>query len=346
MARKSKKEMEDVVKEMEEVSTTPLEKIDEFKPRFDKVVSTGSTLLDLELSGHKVHGGGLPGGVMVELYGPESVGKTVLLSEIIASTLIRGGNYRILDPEGRIDTEYTRIYGIELDKSNYYMPRRIKEMFNLVDNWKNIDTSFINVAGNDSLAALISELEYEEKDLRGQSRPKEFSEQLRKIIIPIRQRNLLFVCTNQIREKDMGRYDSSGGHAIPHYSSYRIKMMHMDTLEDTVTLDNGKTITRPKGTVTRCTITKSSSSASGRKTDIYIVENMGIDDVRANLQYLKDMNKDSTYKFLDQSFKGLESAIKYIYNNKLQKELREEVITLWNKIDELFNNKRLTRERI
>ena len=76
------------------------------KGNIDALLSTGSTLLDLAISGGVVRGGGIPGGIMVEIFGPSGSGKTSLLAEICASAIARGGRVRVLDPEGRLNREY------------------------------------------------------------------------------------------------------------------------------------------------------------------------------------------------------------------------------------------------
>ena len=99
------------------------------KGDFTAVVSTGSTLLDLAISGGRIRGGGVPSGILLEIYGPSGTGKTAVLAEMCAATQVKGGHVKFLDPEARLDQEYMRIYGMELEKDEYYMPDTVNEVF-------------------------------------------------------------------------------------------------------------------------------------------------------------------------------------------------------------------------
>ena len=74
------------------------------------------------ISGRRVRGGGIPTGIFVEIYGPESSGKTALLCEIGGNVQKINGTVRYLDPEGRIDNQYAQMFGISLDESNCSQP--------------------------------------------------------------------------------------------------------------------------------------------------------------------------------------------------------------------------------
>ena len=97
----------------EEVAAHQFEPIDWHKPvSFERVLSTGSTLLDLAISGQRIHGGGMPGGIMAEISGRPSTGKTAILAELCACAHARKppGDVNYQDPEGRLSAEYQRIY--------------------------------------------------------------------------------------------------------------------------------------------------------------------------------------------------------------------------------------------
>ena len=79
---------------------TVKEKKDKLEGNFSKVISTGSTLLDLAISSGRIRGGGLPGGIFVEIYGPESSGKTAIICEIGGNIQKKGGTCHYYDPEG------------------------------------------------------------------------------------------------------------------------------------------------------------------------------------------------------------------------------------------------------
>src|SRR5512137_2055750 len=97
----------------------------------ERVVSTGSTLLDLAISGKRRREGGIPGGIIVELYGPSGAGKTAILAEICGSAQKRGGVVKFCDPEARLDQQYTQIYGVSVktDFFDYHRPDTVSELF-------------------------------------------------------------------------------------------------------------------------------------------------------------------------------------------------------------------------
>jgi len=312
--------------------------------RFNRVVSTGSTLLDLNISGGRISGGGLPGGILVEVYGMEGSGKTAVLAEICASAQARGGEANVQDPESRLDKEYSRIYGLNIKKNFIYKrPDTVKQMFGSLREW-DVDKNYINVFGADSVSALSTEMEMEDEDKRGQKQAKEFSQNLRKHARKIGKRGILVIFTNQLREGERGE-TTSGGKALRYYASVRIRMHVDEILTRKVKLPSGVEIKKAYGIRSTCYIKKSTVDNPYRLCDVYILFGYGLDDVRANLQYLKDMNRTNMYECFGKSFKGAGQAIQYIEEHKLQKKLREKVIELWESIEESFKTKRDPKER-
>ena len=112
-----KREQSDVDNIKEAVESPDKDEIEikSYEGDFSVVLSTGSTLLDLAISGGKVRGGGIPSGIMVEIFGPSGTGKTAILSEVCAynqgEDKAKGGDVMFLDPEGRLDKAYSKIYG-------------------------------------------------------------------------------------------------------------------------------------------------------------------------------------------------------------------------------------------
>lgn len=348
--RKEKRELTSMLKRMEnhseEIDKVIRGKGDNIRNRrseikFNKVVSTGSTLLDLAISGKRIKGGGLPGGIIVEVFGKSGTGKTAILEEIGASTQARGGEIKYYDPEGRLDAEYAELFQVDITEDNYERPDTVSELFKkmLKIEFKNEDV--INTILSDSLAALTTDMEMsEDGDKRGQRRAKEFSEGLRKTCRHIAKNNWLIVCSNQVREGERGEY-SPGGLAVPFYSSLRIKVspVYQKGLSSKIVKKediNGKNLEKVIGIRSTCEIIKSSVDDPFRKCNISIVFGYGIDDIRDNLQYIKDMGGHTSYQCIDKSFKGLDQAIKYIEENKYREKLKEQVIKLWEEIDERF----------
>jgi recombination protein RecA len=303
-----------------------------------QVVSTGSTLLDLAICGKVIKGGGLPSGNLVEVFGPSGAGKTSILAEIAASCQAHQGDVLFLDPEARLNQEYSRIYGVELNPEQYLRPDTVTEMFEKIWDWKPKSEGGINGVFADSLAALSTKMEIDDEDKYGMRRAKEFSEGLRKTCRLIANNNWVVVCSNQLREGPSGE-TTPGGRAIPYYSSLRIRVgppAQGGKIVKTITLSNGKKHEKVIGIRSNCIIKKSSLDDPFRSCFISILFGYGIDDIRENLQYLKDGLGLTKYKAVDQEFGFAEKAITHIEENKLQDQLKQEVITLWEEIESKF----------
>jgi recombination protein RecA len=311
-----------------------------------QVVSTGSTLLDLSISGKVVKGGGIPTGNLVEVFGPSGAGKTSILAEIAASCQSLNGDVLFLDPEARLNQEYARIYGVELNPEQYLRPDTVTEMFDKIWEWKPKGEG-VNGVFADSLAALSTKMEIEEEDKYGMRRAKEFSEGLRKTCRLIANSNWIVVCSNQIREGPSGE-TTPGGRAIPYYSSLRIRVgppAQGGKIVKIITLANGKKHEKIIGIRSNCIIKKSSLDDPFRSCSISILFGYGIDDIRENLQYLKDGLGLSKYKAVSEEFAFMEKAIAHIEENKLQDQLKQEVIALWEEIEAKFVVIRKRKER-
>src|SRR5574343_580630 len=171
------------------------------KGNFEFMISTGSTLLDLAISGGAVRGGGVPGGIMLELFGPSGSGKTSLMTEMCSSAQVRGGNVKILDPEGRLNKEYCEKFGLKIDPDDYERPDTVKEVFDFIEEkWDGDKSKVVNIIGCDSIAALSTDMEMESEDKMGGKRAKEFSAGLRKMARIIAGNNKIVVFTNQERQ--------------------------------------------------------------------------------------------------------------------------------------------------
>jgi len=316
------------------------------KINVEQVLSTGSTLLDLAISGKRRRGGGLPGGIVVEIYGPSGSGKTAILAEICASAQNLGGETNFLDPEARLDREYARIYDMKLDTKNYSRPDTVEEVFKTVSAWEPKSTKAINVIATDSLAALSTELEMGPKgDKMGMKRAKEFSTGFRKTARQLAKANWLMACTNQVRQGDYGE-TTPGGLAIAFYASLRIRVKQTDDVVREVTLEGGKKVKKVLGIESTCFIKKSSVDDPYREVPVYIIFGYGIDDIRGNLQYAKDMTNATVYTCPDgKTYQALNAAIGHVEKEELQEQLKENTIVLWEAIESRFNSNRPSKRR-
>ena len=330
--------------QVREVSKKPVEK--EKSLRFDQVVSTGSTILDLAISGGRVRGGGIPGGILIEIFGPSASGKTSVLAEICASAQSKGGEVKFQDAESRLDTEYARIYGLSLEETgdDYTRPKTVNEMFNDIDIWEPKNDDVINVVGTDSLASLSTELEMDSQDKMGMKRAKDFSERTRKCCKLIADKNWIIACTNQVREGQYGEV-TPGGKAIPFYSSLRIRVNEVRKVEKKKQY-KGKEQKKIIGIESSCYIKKSTVDDPYRTAQpVFIIFGYGIDDVRGNLQWLKTNTNLTKYDAIDKEYQSLDAAVAYIEREYYENALREKVIDTWEEIEEKFKMERKPKVR-
>lgn len=333
-----------------EVAETSLEPVKRDKPLdMTKVVSTGSTLLDLAISGKRRRGGGIPAGIVVEISGPPGTGKTAILAEIAASIQSGGGKIIFDDAEARLDKEYTRIYGVNItEQGDYFRSKTVSEVFGRIREWKTPEDKISLYAG-DGIASLSTDMELEKEDKMGQRRAKEFHEGLRKTCKLISNNTKLVVFTNQTREgTDMygnKKLETPGGLAIPFYASLRIRVKNSVEIKKEVILESGVKVVKTIGIRSMTDIIKSTIDDPYREAPISIIFSYGIDTIRDNLQYIKDMKKLTKYITIDKEFQSLDKAIAYVEENNLQGQLREQVIDLWEEIESKFQVKRLPKER-
>lgn len=316
----------------------------------ETVISTGSTLLDLAISGGRFPQGGIPTGILVEIFGPSGAGKTVMLSQIAGNVQQAGGKVMFHDPEARLNQQFARMFGLEMDGVDYTTPDTIPEVFSAVRNWGNGTDTPIKGVFADSLAALSTDLEMDSKegDKMGMRRAKEFSEELRRTCRIITKENILMVCSNQVRQNiDAGlygqKYISPGGQSIGFYSSLRLRCNTPQKIKIKKSV-KGVEHERIVGTKVSIEVFKSSVWQPYRTADVYILFDYGIDDIRANLQYLKDTHKQTTYVLGERKLdRSMTKSIQIIEEEGLVEELKNEVIETWNAIENEFTEQRIPR---
>ena len=345
-----RKEITPVSKQVKKRVETPVKKKEKYAGNTGVMISTGSTLLDLAISGGRVRGGGIPGGIMVEIFGPASSGKTVFLCEIAGDVQRKGGEIMFRDPEGRLDEQFAQIFDLDTKVMDYERPNTITEVFSAVRDWQP-ENKKINGIFTDSLAALSTDMEMDEEegDKMGMRRAKEFSEQLRKTARILAGNNLLLVGSNQTRETvDAGKYaqdHSPGGRAIGFYSSLRLRTSGAFKLKRKKKM-RGKIHEEVFAIQVEVEVFKSSIWKPYRKAKVTIDFEYGIDDIRENLKYIKTMTGSTVYILGDRKLDStIEEAIAIIEEEKLSKPLREEVIDIWEEYQEEFVVERKKKER-
>jgi len=366
------------IEAIEKNTNEPVEAPEKYDGDISRVISTGSTLLDLEIMGKRVRGGGIPGGILVEVYGPNSGGKTVLMSELAGAIQRQKGKVKFLDAESRLSKKFAEIFNFSVDDCEFGIPNQVEDAFKPLMTWQPDGPECIGQynrrkkkcrdCGNqddceafdlndrpihgvfiDSLAQLCGELEKgdEEIDKRGSARAKEFSQWMRKLAPKITANNWLIVGSNQIRDNQKAKTDfdpkyiTPGGNAVPHASSLRLEITPASRLRDEKTI-NGKKVFVEYGHCSKVKIIKNTVSGQKGSAEIQIVIDYGIDDITANLQYLKKFTPGGKYWTGDDS---ISDAVDTIERDDLEGDLREAVIDMWENIQSQFKRERKTKRR-
>jgi recombination protein RecA len=194
-------------------------------------ISTGAFTVDMALGI-----GGVPRGRIVEIYGPESSGKTTLVSHIIANAQKQGGSAAFIDTEHALDPSYAKKIGVDIDNLLVSQPDSGEEALNICETL--VKSNTLDVVVVDSVAALAPRAELDGE--MGQShvglQARLMSQALRKLVAAINHSKCICIFTNQIREKVGVMFGSPettpGGRALKFYSSVRIDIRRIGQLKD------------------------------------------------------------------------------------------------------------------
>ncbi|MSP43060.1 MAG: recombinase RecA [Alphaproteobacteria bacterium] len=194
-------------------------------------ISTGSLGLDIALGI-----GGLPRGRVVEIYGPESSGKTTLTLHVIAEAQKKGGICAFVDAEHALDPAYARKLGVNLDELLISQPDTGEQALEITDTL--VRSGAVDVVVIDSVAALTprAELEGEMGDTHVGLQARLMSQALRKLTGSISKSNCMIIFINQIRMKIGVMFGSpettSGGNALKFYASVRLDIRRIGAIKD------------------------------------------------------------------------------------------------------------------
>ena len=313
------------------------------------VISTGSLLLDLAISGSVFPRGGLPGGVLVEIFGPSGSGKTVMACQIAGNVAKQGGQIMFSDPEARLDAQFAKMFGLDVANVQYILPDTVVEAFSPMHVWEPEPENLIHGAFVDSLAALSTAMEMKEQDKMGMKRAKDFSEMLRKTCRRIAKKKFLVVCSNQVRQNvDAGPYGEQeappGGKAVGFYASIRLKCYSPKKIKVKKKI-HGIEQERVIGTTTQITVYKNSIDKPFREAPVTIVFDYGIDAIRDNLNFVKKYRGETTYIVGGESLsRSRTEAIHLVEEKGLEAQLEKEVIQTWREIEAAFSSGRKAKE--
>jgi len=206
----------------------------------DNVISTGCLSLDVALGV-----GGVPRGRIIEIFGPESSGKTTLTLHVVAEAQKAGGYAAFIDAEHAMDPEYAKNLGINLDELLVSQPDSGEQSLEITETL--VRSGALDVIVIDSVAALVprAELEGEMGDSHMGLQARLMSQALRKLTGTVNKSNTTVVFVNQIREKIgvmFGNPETTpGGRALKFYSSVRMDIRRIATLKDGTNMVGNRT---------------------------------------------------------------------------------------------------------
>jgi recombination protein RecA len=290
-----------------------------------EVIPTGSIALDVALGL-----GGLPRGRIVEIYGPESSGKTTVALHAVANAQKAGGIAAFIDAEHALDPEYARNLGVDTDALLVSQPDTGEQALEIADTL--IRSGAIDIVVIDSVAALVpkAEIEGEMGDSHVGLQARLMSQALRKITGALSQTKTTAIFINQLREKVGVLFGSpettSGGKALKFYASVRLDIRRIETLKDG---------TDAVGNRTKVKVVKNKCAPPFRSAEMDILYGVGISreggliDLGVEQGIVRKSGAWYTYEG-DQLGQGKENARAFLRDNpdladEIEKRIKEKL---------------------
>jgi recombination protein RecA len=298
-----------------------------------QVIPTGSIALDLALGI-----GGLPRGRVIEIYGPESSGKTTVALHAVANAQASGGIAAFIDAEHALDPDYAKALGVDTDALLVSQPDTGEQALEIADML--IRSGALDVIVIDSVAALVprAEIEGEMGDSHVGLQARLMSQALRKITGALSNSGTTAIFINQLREKIGVMFGSpettTGGKALKFYASVRIDVRRIETLKDG---------SEAVGNRTRAKVVKNKVAPPFKQAEFDIVYGQGISregsllDVGVDQSIIRKSGAWYTYEG-DQLGQGKENSRNFLRDNpdladEIEKKIKEK-LGIGAKLDE------------
>ena len=290
-----------------------------------EVIPTGSIALDIALGI-----GGLPRGRVVEIYGPESSGKTTVALHAVANAQAQGGIAAFIDAEHALDPDYAAKLGVDTDALLVSQPDTGEQALEIADML--IRSGALDILVIDSVAALVpkAEIEGEMGDSHVGLQARLMSQALRKMTSALNQSNTTAIFINQLREKIGVMFGSpettTGGKALKFYSSVRLDVRRIETLKDG---------TDAVGNRTRVKVVKNKVAPPFKQAEFDILYGRGISregsliDMGVEHGFIRKSGSWFTYDG-EQLGQGKENARNYLLQNvdaanEIEKKIKEKL---------------------
>ena len=286
-----------------------------------ETIPTGSLALDAALGA-----GGVPRGRVIEIYGPESSGKTTLATHVIAEAQKLGGTCAFIDAEHAFDATYAGKLGVDVDNLLMSQPDTGEQALNICDML--VRSGALDVIVIDSVAALVpqAEIEGDMGDSHVGVQARLMSQALRKLTGTLNRTKTVLIFINQIREKIGVRFGSpettSGGRALKFYSSVRMDIRRIGAIKD------GTDVT---GNRTRVKVVKNKVAPPFREAEFDIIYGEGVSSMGELVDLAVDNNiitkSGSWYSYGDDKIgQGRESAKQWLRDNaEMEAEVKRRV---------------------
>ncbi len=291
-----------------------------------ETVPTGSLSLDLALGL-----GGMPKGRIIEVYGPESSGKTTVALHVVAEVQKQGGIAGFIDAEHALDPVYAKNIGVDIDNLYISQPDSGEQALEITETM--VRSGAVDVIIVDSVAALVpkAEIDGEMGDSHVGLHARLMSQALRKLTGVISKTNCIVIFINQLREKVGVMFGNpettTGGRALKFYSSVRLDVRRIETLKD-----KGEVI----GNRTRVTVVKNKVAPPFKKAEFDIMFGQGISkegdilDLAANCDIVNKSGAWYAYNG-EKIGQGRENAKTYLKENpEVMAEIEQKVRSFYS----------------